>query len=824
MIPCPRSACHDPSMDDKDFGAQSGALLITVAITMLILSAFSIVVVSFTSTDTSQSVVENRGLNAYYLAESGYRIAGNIYLMERNEEEAGDDRKSADDDKAKALRDKIDGYRFELAANQGSFRLEAFPYWFIRENSEVRFPGQVPPNFNFPAAGFLKVGEEYGTGGIFEYDNGALVGNAITFKPKGGGAPTLVDGNRLYVTLKAVRQATLPGSDFEVENPSGLTGLVPEKNGLFNAEHNPNKRYSFTYEWAEYNGTRIVLRNIKKAPDSDYVGTSVLVNANDYVVFKKFLLLRSTGETGGDATALGSAARSVNFYTPITDSLLEAEPEIIKLQDDEDLKQWNTGEFKPGDIQVATLEVSGGGTNTYVNFNKVKTYDSNRYGYGSICLNKPADFTRNWLLNRQRLDYDVQVKLGTGNYLMHGAAGITLRNTTDGRIGVSFMKYFHPFLPFVASRTEPLKDGDIITGATSGASAEVDGAPLVTRGSWPGGDAQGEFRVRGVVAGKSGPFLEAEGLLVNGETVPSVQIYNDPVLSCSARDERCKTYKIADTLNPGYNDMIPAEMKPPVITGAATAPFKTGQDILILLWEEKGPRSRIVDRRWLAYKIVNLDRFVIGDQDYVDGNIVNDDATLMVRIREGYEERAGSPVKVNQINVFYGDRTRVKKPPVREQNHIAYDIESLRQEYSRQTQIDTTAFIPRWPPRRLENWSPTTDYFTHLEEKLLTLADSSPYSCDWIVNPSATGAYDAKNPVFLFSKEADGTILLSDFATPGDPEIANLSFPDKESDVCLHGYGKITTSPFAVTGFNEFALKFYFEGGDFGGFMPAIQE
>ena len=809
-------ASHTPLKGDGNyFGAQTGALLITLAVTMLILSAFSIAVVSFTSTDTSQSVVENRGLNAYYLAEAGYRIAGNLYLKERNEEDFSSDKQSADDDKAVALRDKIDGYRFELPDNQGNFRLEAFPYWLIKLNDQIQFPGQVPPKFKFPVTGFLKVGEEYGTASIFEYQAGALSGNTISFTPKGTNLPNIVNGNRVYTTLKALKGAVLPGTDLDISNPSGLTGIIPEKNGMVNVESTPLKRYSFTYDWAEYKGTVITLHSLKKAPDSDYVGTSVNINANDHVVFKKFLLLRSTGSIGNDDKALNSAERSVNFYTPITDSFLEGEPTVIKLQSAEDIKQWNTSEFKSTDLKVATLGVSGGGTNTYVNFYAVKTYDTNRYGYGSICLNKPSDFNQKWLLNQRKLGYDVQVKVATGNFMMQGALGLTLRNTINGRIGVSFMKYFHPFLPFIASRTTPLKDGDQIQGAQSSATAEVDGDPIVSRGSWSGKNAQGEFRIRKIVPGKNGSFVDREKLLVNGETDPNkstVQLYNDG------------TYIIADAINSTYNDMIPAEIKPPRISGTTPNPFKMGQDILIVLWEEKGLRSSIQNRRWLAYKRISLDRFVIGDQDYTDGNIVNDDATIMVRIREGYDNSTGSPIKVNQINAFYGDRTRVKKPAVRLQNSIAYDIEALRQEYSRETQINTSTFIPRWPPRRIENWSPATDYFTHLEEKLLTIYDNISYSCDWIINPSATGTFDANNPTFLFKKETDGTIILTDFATPSDSSITSLAFPSQESDVCLHGYGKVDDSPFAVTGFNEFALKFYFEGGDFGGFMPAVQE
>ena len=89
-----------------------------------------------------------------------------IYPKTPNEDFSSDPL-SADDDKAKALMNELDGYQFKVDNNQGVFRLEVFPYWFIRENGQIRLPGQASPNFNFPANGFLKRGEEYGRTEVF---------------------------------------------------------------------------------------------------------------------------------------------------------------------------------------------------------------------------------------------------------------------------------------------------------------------------------------------------------------------------------------------------------------------------------------------------------------------------------------------------------------------------------------------------------------------------------------------------------------------------------------------------------------------------------
>ena len=367
------------------------------------------------------------------------------------------------------------------------------------------------------------------------------------------------------MSLKALKGAALPDQTLEVDNPTGAVGFIPEKNGMINIEHNPNKRYSFTYGYAQNLGSTIVLHDLKKAPDADYVGSSVNINQNDDVVFKKFILLKSNGEMGGSPGSLTTAHKSVNFFTPITDALQEDEPTIFTLQNKDDFKQWNTSEFGSKDLEVGTYQTSGGGTNLYASFKKVPIRD-NRYGYGSICLNKPEDFTKNWLTNQRKLNYDAQVKIGTGNEMMHGAAGITLRNTTNGRIGVSFLKYFSPFIPYVSTgRTVPLHDGDTVKGVTSLATAVVVGEPLLTRGSWAGGNAQGEFRVTNVV----GTFTDkGEPLLVGSEAVSNIRLFNDGTYRANYRDSV-------------FEDLIPSEIKP----------SGNGQDILIVIWEEKGERA-----------------------------------------------------------------------------------------------------------------------------------------------------------------------------------------------------------------------------------------
>jgi hypothetical protein len=787
-----------------NLSSQTGSLLITLAVTFLILSAFSVAVVSFISTDTSQSVVENRGLNAYYLAESGYRIAGSMYLRTPNEDFSSDSF-SADDDKAEALSENIDQYRFNLPDGQGAFHLEVYPYWFMRTGGVFQFPGHKPVNFSLPTSGFLKRGEDHGNVGFITYTNASISGNTLTLTP----VPSAQNGDRLYVTLRPTgNQTATVDANLVLNNPTGAQGFVPAKNGLINIDNNTN-RFMFTYNRAEFSGTSITLKGLKEAAGS--FGNSVNVTSSTNVVFKKFIVLRSRGEVGQPTDPLTFSQQSVDFFTPISDALQEDPPLVYTLQSQSDFNNnWTNNEGNS--LEIGTYNTAGGGTNVYASLKSVISRDSNRYGYGSICLNKASDFSTKWKKNQHFLDYDVQVKIGTGNRLMQGAAGITLRNNTAGRIGVSFIKYYYPFIPYLAAgRTTALKDGDIITGRTSGATAIVVGDPLLFRGTWLGGNAQGEVRVKNV----TGVFGYTEQLKVGTETTSYIQMYNDDTYGVNFRDAT-------------YNDLIPDEIKPP----KAGVSEGHGQEILIVLWEEKGQRSAVTQRRWLAYKVVSLDRYVIGDQDYNDGNIVNDDATLLVRIREGYDSATGTPVKVNRINVFYGDKTPFVLPTSRVGDNISYNIEHQRQKYARETQDNyptVSAFTPRWPPRLIDNWAGTFDFFSHIEDQEIQIYNNIDYDCDWIVNTTASSGYDANQSSFIFKKDADGTIVLSDYVTPiSGNNLTNssstYSYPTGESDVCLHGYGRVSYAPFAVIGFNEFALRFFYSGHVFGGFMPSVQE
>ncbi|NCC26441.1 MAG: hypothetical protein EOM25_14775, partial [Deltaproteobacteria bacterium] len=141
---------------DRRHSSDSGSALVAIIITMVVISALTVAVVSLNSSGVMNTVTFNHNKNAYYLAESGYRYAAAVYLNTENDDSGG----SADDEKASALARQIDGTTYTLPG--GRFELSAFPYWLVPnarytrgQTATLNFPGTIPPSFSIPSSGTM---------------------------------------------------------------------------------------------------------------------------------------------------------------------------------------------------------------------------------------------------------------------------------------------------------------------------------------------------------------------------------------------------------------------------------------------------------------------------------------------------------------------------------------------------------------------------------------------------------------------------------------------------------------------------------------------
>jgi hypothetical protein len=272
-------------------------------------------------------------------------------------------------------------------------------------------------------------------------------------------------------------------------------------------------------------------------------------------------------------------------------------------------------------------------------------------------------------------------------------------------------------------------------------------------------------------------------------------------------------------------DYIPQTIKPKP-SDFSPARYNIGP-LLLVLWEHNGTTFR-----WLAYKDISNDDYAKGLQDWPepagsctsstsssscvgsDGQIIDDNSSIYIRIQEKRVVLGSGPaVKVNDINLFYGDTSSRYTPPTwpaRPGNAITYDIKELRRSYT-----IGSPFTPIWVPQYISQWEQSVDYFSHIESG--TPAGSQPQFQWDAVNPNVTGITVLKicNDASAACTSAEnGTLRLTELVTP---DSGTYSQPE----IGMIGCGNFSpnTSAYATAGFAEFALQISSGEGTTGGFL-----
>lgn len=752
---------------------QAGLALAGLIVAFLLMAALAAVVVSLSSTTEMTVVSGNQGLNAYYLAEAGYRYASGRYLMTQNE----NDDSSADDDKAAFLENELDGKTFTLPENKGSFTVSVYPYWLISPAKQInasrvtfKFPGQVPPGFAFPPDGTLRRGNDPGAGLMPYQGVPAQNGNRFEFVLKKP-VPLIEYGDPAYLVLYPTKKQRIEDQGDLRLSATGASS-VPPKNGMIQVGNDPTH---YRYRQAVFDETKGVL-SLKGIYDPLAQGpfSAFKVKKNTEVVFKKFIRLTSVGRVG---TGPLGASRTVDYYIPIQDGLQDPRPDEYSLTEMKDVKKNFTWDNKELNVAVHKLRVAGGGKATFTVMNKLKK-EKDGYKQGNIWFDRKDKIDQNWRSNQHYLGYDVQVKMGTGNKLRYAALGLSFRvkdagSGQEANLGISFMKYQLPRLRFRQTGKTALSGCMPVKGESSGATAVVHGTTKKVEGE--------ESPLREAALSQvSGNFEKGENLLSGGSVIARVESFEP------------------------FNDFIPDAIKPGCLEDKHDR-------TLMVLWEKQADGTL----RWLAYKDLAHDAYVVGNQDCpgtcYDGQIVNDLASLLMRVRETHVQGTGqSRLKVNDIQVFYGDTSEIYKSGAhtRTPDNLAYDILRLRQRYRVWTQLPPP-HKAIWPPKKLRYWDINNDYFTHLENPDIDGKPQVQFQWDGL-NPDATG-------LEVFELLNDGTVRVSDLTTPDAGTY-------QQAEVGMHSFGDITTKPYRTAAFADFSLKFYFEGYPYGGFLDAVQE
>jgi hypothetical protein len=228
---------------------QSGATLVVIIITMLVVAVVGIALYSITDTSTMNQSVAQRAAKAFYLAESGIRIAASEYKAALGTSTTNADTKLAN----------LNAKTFSMTNNQGQIKIELYPYWFylpaasapiaVTANTTTSIilylPGAVPPTddagttaITFPVGGQLKYKngtytETYNTAtpGIYDSAKGTPV--TFTFTSIHHNTYTISPGDEFYLGYGYNSTATpaAAGGSLTLADPNSTWQIFPPHNG-----------------------------------------------------------------------------------------------------------------------------------------------------------------------------------------------------------------------------------------------------------------------------------------------------------------------------------------------------------------------------------------------------------------------------------------------------------------------------------------------------------------------------------------------------------------------------------------------------------------
>ncbi|PTN37534.1 hypothetical protein [Desulfonatronum sp. SC1] len=805
-----------------------GGVILGLIFGFVVFGGLIAAVYTMTSSSMMQTVSTNNSLNAYYMAESGFRIASGYYLNTGDVSNSG----MIDDDKAEILESYLNGMTFTIG-DKGSVTLDVYPYWLMSTGgNSAKFPGKVPPGFTLPAAGkLLCVGGEFDDRVYIDYTGGSFSGGVFTYTS----SVSCDDRFSMYVTLNPLSsQSFSHGESLTMALNTFPPEAVMRHNGMIQVGEDESNL--FTYERA-VEGNSITLEGIRRISDpKNEDGWTETVDTSHNIIFKRALILESRGQSGAEE-------RMLRFFTPIQDSKpipgsIEFVPETT-----EQLEEMFEGDGMSL-YSVRSLLSAGGGSDLYAIIERISDVTSgsssgqNDFKHATFWFKDRHLVDHYWRLGGGRLSYDVQAKPSTGNRLLNGALGLSFRayhtnpesNFPDHYYGVSFMRYSMDTLYFQHGNLD-IEPGDTIEAWTcanpsSGAnnttcniwgvkrgSAIVQGMPYLTSGSFSSGNARGSIRLTNIT------HHTGSSAFWGHSSTPAW-------LRTPDGDFIARALNRSDAFVPAVdNDWIPDKIKPKPTDFASGHPFHDDRysigDLLIVLWERRGNIWQ-----WLAFKDISYDVYTRGMQDWnqsgappygsctsncqgYDGPIVNDKASLLLKVREKRTVIGGTPEKYNEVNVFYGDAS--SRWVTRTPNNIPYDVMGNRQRYLPKSYSGSP--YPFWPPERMAFWTMATDYLSHIQ-RVPGAPNDGPHPYQW----------DSEKPgvsQLVFDILNDGSVQTSSISS-FDPA---LSPTYRQHEVGMHGFGDIwnTSGDYRVVGFADFALKFVFEDAKlYGGFLEAF--
>lgn len=222
---------------------QAGVTLLIIIIAMLVIAVLGIAIYSMTYTATLNQVIAQRAAKAFYLAESGVRVASSEFRIVSPIDTAARDNKLIS----------LQGLVFPMPNNQGQFSLDVSPDWVYAKTAQsgtsitLYFPGNVRSGLTFPTGGILK--RNFYTSIAFFNNAPAPVrdsftapnGTTITFTFAANYPYTFQPNDEGYIgyayTTTPSQQTVNSGDSLVLNNTNRRAEIFPPENGTIYVEH-----------------------------------------------------------------------------------------------------------------------------------------------------------------------------------------------------------------------------------------------------------------------------------------------------------------------------------------------------------------------------------------------------------------------------------------------------------------------------------------------------------------------------------------------------------------------------------------------------------
>lgn len=216
---------------------QSGATLVVIIITMLIVAIIGMALYSITDTSTLNQSIAQKSAKAYYLAESGIRIA---YSEFRNISQLDT---AARNSKFISLHKQV----FPMPNDQGQFSLDMSPDWIYAQTAQsgtsinLYFSGGVRSGLTFPTGGILR---RKGYTTIAFFNSAPVIGSfsvpngtPVTFTFAAAYPYTFNAGDEGYIGYAYNSPQTVnAGGNLVLDNTGNKAAIFPPQNGTIYVE------------------------------------------------------------------------------------------------------------------------------------------------------------------------------------------------------------------------------------------------------------------------------------------------------------------------------------------------------------------------------------------------------------------------------------------------------------------------------------------------------------------------------------------------------------------------------------------------------------